>query len=182
MVFCQTLFMWDLHSTLRICIELHIFMLTLINCTCVWRSQFGNWEENISFTNTYLLLWGSMVLSRWLLDDWFLAIASWYSLLISGVARVATFCINMAFVGCRTHFSHITASPYAKWQRRFTTHWWRPRPRHSTLQVCKVSRRYRSLLAPQSSLAEVLMKVLEKNISRPPYQTRCFAHLHLTPI
>ena len=32
----------------------------------------------------------------------------------TGVALIAKFCVNIAFFGCRTHFSHIAASPYAK--------------------------------------------------------------------
>ena len=31
-----------------------------------------------------------------------------------GDALTAKFCVNIAFFGCRTHFSHIAASPYAK--------------------------------------------------------------------
>ena len=37
---------------------------------------------------------------------------------ISGVALIAKFCVNIAFFGCCMHFSHIAASPYAKWQHR----------------------------------------------------------------
>ena len=37
---------------------------------------------------------------------------------MSGVALIENFCVNIAFFGCRTHFSHIAASPYAKWQHR----------------------------------------------------------------
>ena len=34
---------------------------------------------------------------------------------LSGIALTAKFCVNIAFsVGCRTHFGHIAASPYAK--------------------------------------------------------------------
>ena len=36
----------------------------------------------------------------------------------AGVTLIAKFCVNTAFSGCRTHFSHIAASPYAKWQHR----------------------------------------------------------------
>ena len=36
----------------------------------------------------------------------------------AGVELIAKVCINTAFSGCRMHFSHIAASPYAKWQ-----HW-----------------------------------------------------------
>ena len=32
----------------------------------------------------------------------------------TGVALIANFCVNIAFFVCRTHFSHIAASPYAK--------------------------------------------------------------------
>ena len=32
----------------------------------------------------------------------------------SGVTLIAKFCINIAFFGCRTHFSHIAVSLYAK--------------------------------------------------------------------
>ena len=37
---------------------------------------------------------------------------------ISVVVLIANFCVNIAFFGCCTHFSHIPASPYAKWQHR----------------------------------------------------------------
>ena len=40
------------------------------------------------------------------------------SLSFSGVALIAKFCVNIACSGCRTHFTHITASPYTKWQHR----------------------------------------------------------------
>ena len=33
---------------------------------------------------------------------------------VSGVALIAKFCVNIAFWGCRMHFSHIAASLYAK--------------------------------------------------------------------
>ena len=36
----------------------------------------------------------------------------------SGVALIAKFCVNIAFFGCRSRFSHIAASPYAKWQHQ----------------------------------------------------------------
>ena len=38
--------------------------------------------------------------------------------LFPGVALIAKFCVNIAFFRCRTHFSHIAASPYAQWQHQ----------------------------------------------------------------
>ena len=35
-----------------------------------------------------------------------------------GVAHIAKFCLNIAFWRCHTHFSHIAASQYAKWQHQ----------------------------------------------------------------
>ena len=32
----------------------------------------------------------------------------------SGVTLIAKFCVNILFLGCHTHFSHIAASLYAK--------------------------------------------------------------------
>ena len=54
----------------------------------------------------------------------------------AGVALIAKICVNIAFFGCRTHFSHIAASPYAKMTtpiKQVMAYWWMPR--HSTLDL-----------------------------------------------
>ena len=37
-----------------------------------------------------------------------------FSLIHTGVALIAKFCVKIACFGCRMHFSHVAASPYAK--------------------------------------------------------------------
>ena len=39
------------------------------------------------------------------------------------VTLIAKFCVNIAFFQCHTHFSHIAASPYAKWQHQLNRLW-----------------------------------------------------------
>ena len=47
----------------------------------------------------------------------------YYAITVSGDALIANFCVNIAFFECHTHFSHIAASLYAKWQHRLNKLW-----------------------------------------------------------
>jgi len=47
----------------------------------------------------------------------------YYAITVSGDALIANFCVNIAFFECHTQFSHIAASPYAKWQHRLNKLW-----------------------------------------------------------
>ena len=58
---------------------------------------------------------------------------------ISGVVLIAKFCINIVFLGCCMHFSHITASAMIRVHKmtipikQVMPHWWMPH--HSTLDL-----------------------------------------------
>ena len=65
-----------------------------------------------------------------------------------GIAHIAKFCLNITFWGCHTHFSHIAASQYAKWQhhliQQVMAHWWLPRHSINIRSTCKLSHCYLS--------------------------------------